>query len=176
MAYALCGRVGLRRIVGSAARAFRNASTSGFKPVRSLTSAARSTSITCRPAAPSSLSWGRYSISTTTTSRGYGTDSEAGRSYRSLELSPDGKKLCVSWADGEESTYHAVWLRHNCRCPQCWDDRNAGHSVHFSLLRNVEIKTTELSGDHNATGETLFSVAWYLPTRESFSKPVIQLW
>ena len=146
MACVLSGRVGLRRIVGSAARAFRNVSTSGFKPVRSFTSAARSTSITCRPAAPSSLSWGRYCISTTTTSRGYGTDSEAGRIYRSLELSPDGKKLCVSWADGEESTYHAVWLRHNCRCPQCWDDRNSSPMVYFDSLRNVEIRSTEVSG------------------------------
>ena len=25
------------------------------------------------------------------------------------------------WSDGEQSTYHAVWLRHNCQCPECWD-------------------------------------------------------
>ena len=39
-----------------------------------------------------------------------------------LERSSDGKKCQVMWSDGEQSTYHAVWLRHNCQCPECWDD------------------------------------------------------
>ena len=38
-----------------------------------------------------------------------------------LESLAGGKKIRVTWSDGEESTYHAVWLRHNCRCPECWD-------------------------------------------------------
>ena len=32
-----------------------------------------------------------------------------------------GKRLAVTWADGETKTFHAAWLRHNCRCPACWD-------------------------------------------------------
>ena len=40
----------------------------------------------------------------------------------SVECSADGKKCKVTWLDGEQSTYHAVWLRHNCQCPECWDD------------------------------------------------------
>ena len=165
MACALRGRVGLR---GIAARAFRHASTGRFKPVVSRASASSFpiTSIAgaSRPLPPSS-----YCISTATASRGYGTDGEAGRIYRSLESSPDGKKLCVSWADGEESTYHAVWLRHNCRCPQCWDDRNAAPLVYFDSLRNVEIKAADLSGEQiseamyvmGARGVSSWSV-WYL--------------
>ena len=152
------GSVRLRGMAGSVTRALRYgvvgkpvrsvfslASARSF-PVKSIASQSRSPSIIGR-SLPSSLSCGRYCIRTTTTSRGYGTDSKAGRIYRSLESSPDGKKLCVSWADEEESTYHAVWLRHNCRCPQCWDDRNAGPMVYFDSLKNVEIKATEVSGD-----------------------------
>jgi len=142
------GRVGMR----GTARVLRYAVGRDLKPARSILSlaGAKLTSFPANGGPPFSLPLSHYCISTATASRGYGTDGEAGRIYRSLESSPDGKKLCVSWADGEESTYHAVWLRHNCRCPQCWDERNAGHKVHFSSLRNVEIKTTELSGDHNA--------------------------
>ena len=153
--------VGLRGTAGSVTRALRYSVVG--KPVRSVFSLARSRSFPVKSIAsqslaarspsiigrslPSSLSYGRYCISTATASRGHGTDGEAGRIYRSLESSPDGKKLCVSWADGEESTYHAVWLRHNCRCPQCWDDRNAGPMVYFDSLKNVEIKATEVSGN-----------------------------
>ena len=39
-----------------------------------------------------------------------------------LESLAGGKKIRVTWSDGEESTYHAVWLRHNCRCPKCWGE------------------------------------------------------
>lgn len=38
-----------------------------------------------------------------------------------LALSPDGKKFTITWPDGEENTYHSPWLRHNCKCPQCYN-------------------------------------------------------
>lgn len=36
----------------------------------------------------------------------------------------DGRKLRVRWTDGREGSYHAVWLRHNCRCPSCTSQTN----------------------------------------------------
>ena len=144
------GRVGMRGTPGNVARVLRYAVGRDLKPARSTVLSLTGAKLTSFPASsrsPFSLPLSHYCIRTATASRGYGTDGEAGRIYRSLESSPDGKKLCVSWADGEESTYHAVWLRHNCRCPQCWDDRNAEPLVYFDSLRNVEIKTTEVSGD-----------------------------
>jgi gamma-butyrobetaine dioxygenase len=30
--------------------------------------------------------------------------------------------IVVQWADGHRSNFHHIWLRHNCRCPQCRDD------------------------------------------------------
>ena len=50
------------------------------------------------------------------------------------------------WSDGEQSTYHAVWLRHNCQCPECWDD-----TANQKLLIDVK----ELRSDlriHSVTG------------------------
>ena len=156
MACVLSGRVGPRRIVGRVTRAFRHASTGGFKPSVS----ARSTSAVTGRSMLSSLARGRYPIGTVATSRGYSTDSEAGRIYRSLELSPDGKKLCVSWADGEESTYHAVWLRHNCRCPQCWNGKYCSPLVYFDSLRNAEIRNTDVSGATQGAVITYLNVVY----------------
>ncbi len=34
-------------------------------------------------------------------------------------VSLDGSRLRVDWADGHRSTFHAVWLRDNCPCPEC---------------------------------------------------------
>ena len=84
-------------------------------------------------------------------SREYATESEAKKLYCSIEAIQDGRRLYVSWEDGEESTYHAVWLRHNCRCSKCWDDTYAAPLVYFDSLRNVEISATELEGPQCAS-------------------------
>ncbi|MDX6476552.1 MAG: gamma-butyrobetaine dioxygenase [Gaiellaceae bacterium] len=34
-------------------------------------------------------------------------------------LSPDGPLLHLDWSDGHHSSFHAVWLRDNCACPEC---------------------------------------------------------
>jgi gamma-butyrobetaine dioxygenase len=36
-----------------------------------------------------------------------------------MELQLDGTRLEVAWPDGHRSTFHAVWLRDNCPCPDC---------------------------------------------------------
>jgi gamma-butyrobetaine hydroxylase len=40
-----------------------------------------------------------------------------------MEITLRGSRLAVEWPDGHRSTYHAVWLRDNCPCPEC---RHAG--------------------------------------------------
>ena len=52
-----------------------------------------------------------------------------------------GKRLAVTWADGETKTFHAAWLRHNCRCPACWDP-TSGQKV---------LPDSQLSGKLNVT-------------------------
>lgn len=34
-------------------------------------------------------------------------------------LAADGPTLRIDWADGRTTTFHAVWLRDNCPCPEC---------------------------------------------------------
>lgn len=34
-------------------------------------------------------------------------------------LTSDPRRLRVTWEDGHESTFHAIWLRDNCRCEEC---------------------------------------------------------
>src|SRR5688572_6042715 len=29
------------------------------------------------------------------------------------------RQIEVAWADGHHSTFHALWLRDNCGCPEC---------------------------------------------------------
>ncbi len=36
----------------------------------------------------------------------------------SAKLDNHGKSLIVQ-ANGEDSSYHSTWLRHNCQCPSC---------------------------------------------------------
>ena len=55
----------------------------------------------------------------------------------SVECTTDGKKCKFNWKDGEQSIYHAVWLRDNCHCPECWS------SYEMKLLLDVK----ELQGD-----------------------------
>ena len=48
-----------------------------------------------------------------------------------VQIVNDGKKLQVVWPGkgGEESTYHATWLKHGCHCPLCWEEATTQHLV-----------------------------------------------
>ena len=51
-----------------------------------------------------------------------------------VSCAADGKKMKVTWDDGGESTFHAVWLRHNCQCSEC-----VQHSSGQKLVTSVEL-------------------------------------
>jgi gamma-butyrobetaine dioxygenase len=36
-----------------------------------------------------------------------------------MQTQIQGSALRVAWDDGHESRFHAIWLRDNCRCPEC---------------------------------------------------------
>ena len=48
-----------------------------------------------------------------------------------VKIVGDGKELQVVWPGkgGEESTYHATWLKHGCHCPLCWEEATTQHLV-----------------------------------------------
>ena len=138
--------IGLRRgKFLSVAKAFRCITGNDMKDMRSRSPVTRMYIRSVRIAFPSAPIINCPSV--TTPNCKYATDSGVGRLYHSVEATQDGKKVCVSWADDEESTYYAVWLRHNCRCPQCWDDGLSSPLVYYDSLRNVKIISSEVTGN-----------------------------
>ena len=43
----------------------------------------------------------------------------------------------IEWADGHKSTFHHVWLRHNCSCDAC---RHAGTDQNMNLIENISLE------------------------------------
>lgn len=55
-------------------------------------------------------------------------------------VSEEGKKLEALWnTETLPSTYHAVWLRHNCHCPQCLRGSNMKSILTTAVDPNVAI-------------------------------------
>ena len=46
----------------------------------------------------------------------------------------NGKKLKLLCDGEQERRYHGVWLRHNCRCPECYSSTTNMCQVHPSIL------------------------------------------
>ena len=66
-----------------------------------------------------------------------------------LSVTEGGKQLRAVWSssDAGQSTYHAVWLRHNCQCPRCVSDYRQlliqAHELD-PLVKISEVKQTGL--------------------------------
>ena len=64
-----------------------------------------------------------------------------------VSVSEDGKKLKLL-CDGElERRYHGVWLRHNCRCPECFPAYSQQNIVHHSHLVDLKLTNAEVEGN-----------------------------
>ena len=69
----------------------------------------------------------------------------SGATSLSCEVENEGKTMKVTWADGGSTAFHAVWLRHNCQCPNCV-------SIQLKTIRastldpHVTVTSTSLSG------------------------------
>ena len=64
---------------------------------------------------------------------------------RISNLVNEGDGLAVTWGDGHESRYRAVWLRDNCSCPMCRDPRNGQRLFDIATLAD-RITVTEATG------------------------------
>ena len=64
------------------------------------------------------------------------SSSEAKQDQPTIELSSSGRKLTVGWSDGEESVFHSLWLRHNCRCSSCWNSSFEQKTIDGDVLQN----------------------------------------
>ena len=69
-----------------------------------------------------------------------------------VSVSQDGKRISLS-VDGEpERRYHGVWLRHNCRCPQCLNVTSNQNIVHHSELMDLSIKEATVNDGGKCKG------------------------
>ena len=39
--------------------------------------------------------------------------------YEIVNASIDDSQLTITWGDGHHSSYHPLWLRHQCECKVC---------------------------------------------------------
>ncbi len=66
----------------------------------------------------------------------------------SATINTQDNKMKMLFNEADEMRYHGVWLRHNCRCPLCYD-----HAAQNSLVRpnhlernNTIIEKVDING------------------------------
>ena len=62
------------------------------------------------------------------------------------EVLNSGRKVKFTWANGESSSFHSVWLRHNCQCSDCVFS-NQKHINAASLHPNMSVTDIHVSGN-----------------------------
>src|SRR5258708_20416854 len=59
----------------------------------------------------------------------------------------NGDRVTLAWGDGSGTVFPAIWLRDNCRCPQC---RHASGQRLFEITdlpRDLQVGSLEVGGD-----------------------------
>ena len=64
------------------------------------------------------------------------TQSTVSDIYKILQATNDSTSIEIEWGDGHQSTYHHVWLRHNCDCASC---RHSGTDQNMNLIENIPV-------------------------------------
>ena len=59
---------------------------------------------------------------------------ESVQGQATVSCDENGRKMTVRWADGKESVFHAVWLRHSCQCSECVQHSSGQRLVTSSVL------------------------------------------
>ena len=58
----------------------------------------------------------------------------------------NGRIMRFTWANGETAAFHAVWLRHNCQCPNCVTSSNQ-KAINPSVVNpKMSVTSTSVSG------------------------------
>lgn len=71
----------------------------------------------------------------------------------------EGRTMKVTWADGGTAAFHAVWLRHNCQCPNCVTSSNQ-KAVDPSILDpRTTVTPNSLSGPYNCVKLTCVCIS-----------------
>ena len=64
-----------------------------------------------------------------------------------VSVSEDGTKLKLLCDGEQERRYHGVWLRHNCRCPECFPAYSHQNIVHHSHLEDLKLTNAKVKGN-----------------------------
>ena len=64
-----------------------------------------------------------------------------------IAVSGEGKRLEAVWGSGSPpSTYHSVWLRHNCQCSQCLSSHGQNTVSSTGIDPNVAVADANITG------------------------------
>jgi gamma-butyrobetaine hydroxylase len=80
-------------------------------------------------------------------------------------LATEARRVRITWDDGHESTFHAIWLRDNCPCPECRHESGQRLLDTRSVPDDVALATAHADdGSITATfadgHEARFGAAW----------------
>ena len=66
----------------------------------------------------------------------------------SVLVSPNKKTLSLDFEGSRQHSYHAVWLRHTCKCDKCWNSSsNQSTILPLHILPSATIKDAKIEGD-----------------------------
>ena len=66
----------------------------------------------------------------------------------SVIVSPDKKTISLEFDGARQHTYHAVWLRHTCKCAKCWSSSsNQSTASPLHVLPTCALKDAKVEGD-----------------------------
>ena len=65
-----------------------------------------------------------------------------------ISVTEDGKKLHLVCDGEQERRYHGIWLRHNCRCPECLPVYSQQNIVHYSHLVDLKLANAKVEGEY----------------------------
>jgi len=69
--------------------------------------------------------------------------------YQVQQAKTDKKGLQIDWADGHQSRFHAIWLRHQCECEVCGTSLNAVRGLRLDQLPDdLSITSLKFDSDH----------------------------
>ena len=77
----------------------------------------------------------------------YSTSTDGKKETMSFQIEKGGQELNLSWKDSHNDvSVYAVWLRHNCQCPECLADNGQCLVVPQLLDPSITVDLADISG------------------------------
>ena len=77
-----------------------------------------------------------------------GPSGHGGGRLQGARVTDGGGLVTITWTDGGEAVFHAIWLRDNCACPACRDPGNGQRLFDIAALPDaMAVGEAEIDGD-----------------------------